>query len=95
MADADASVSEQHVGTASVIGATPTSREDGPSAASGNRCISVGHKTRVNQLHPFALASGRDVHLHESIGYNHIMWSTREGALISVENVAYSPDQRG
>jgi len=61
--------------------------------ASGNRCISVGHKTRVTNATLLALSQAGVTYIStRSIGYNHIDVEYAEGALISVENVAYSPD---
>jgi D-specific alpha-keto acid dehydrogenase len=63
------------------------------SLALGNRCISVGHKTRIT--HPTLLALGQAGVTYistRSIGCNHIdvEYAARIG--ISVENVTYSPD---
>jgi D-specific alpha-keto acid dehydrogenase len=61
--------------------------------ASGNRCISVSHKTRITNSTVLALSQLGVTYIStRSIGYNHInvKYATRAG--ISVENVAYSPD---
>jgi D-specific alpha-keto acid dehydrogenase len=61
--------------------------------ATGNRCISVGHKTRIT--HPTLRALSRVGVTYistRSIGYNHIDTAFAESVGISVENVAYSPD---
>jgi len=61
--------------------------------ASGNRCISVGHKTRITIPTLFALGqAGVEYISTRSIGYNHINVAYAESIGISVENVAYSPD---
>jgi D-specific alpha-keto acid dehydrogenase len=61
--------------------------------AVGNRCISVGHKSRIEN--PTLLALGRAGVTYvstRSIGYDHIDVKYAESVGISVENVAYSPD---
>ena len=61
--------------------------------ASGNRCISVGHKT---QLPGSILASLRDAGVlyisTRSVGCNHIDMNSAARVGISVEPIAYSPD---
>jgi D-specific alpha-keto acid dehydrogenase len=61
--------------------------------ALGNRCISVGHKTRVAKSDLVAL---REVGVRyistRSIGFNHIDVAYAERVGITVGNVAYSPD---
>jgi D-specific alpha-keto acid dehydrogenase len=61
--------------------------------ASGNRCISVGHKTQVANSALLAL-SRADVRYvsTRSIGYNHIDVEYAQSLGIRVGNVAYSPD---
>jgi len=61
--------------------------------ASGNRCISVGHKTPVTNATLLAL-SRADVRYvsTRSIGYNHIDVHYAQSVGICVGNVAYSPD---
>ncbi|MCK9920667.1 lactate dehydrogenase [Frankia sp. AgPm24] len=61
--------------------------------AVGNRCISVGHRTRI--AHPTLLAlarSGVEYISTRSIGCNHIDVEYAESVGITVGNVAYSPD---
>lgn len=61
--------------------------------ASGNRCISVGHKTHVTNAALRALSeTGVRYVSTRSIGYNHIDLAYAAGVGIAVENVAYSPD---
>jgi D-specific alpha-keto acid dehydrogenase len=61
--------------------------------ALGNRCISVGHKTRVPGSVLLALRQTGVMYLStRSVGYNHIDLQCAESIGISVENVAYSPD---
>ena len=61
--------------------------------ASGNRCISIGHKTQVANPVLLALSQvGVEYISTRSIGYNHVDVSYAESVGISVENVAYSPD---
>jgi D-specific alpha-keto acid dehydrogenase len=79
-------------------GVLPTITEAAVSEANvelvcGNRCISIGHKTRVTN--PTLLALGRagvEYVSTRSIGYNHIDVTYAESVGISVGNVAYSPD---
>jgi D-specific alpha-keto acid dehydrogenase len=80
------------------FGVIPTITEEAVSEenielAFGNRCISVGHKTRIADPTLLALSRvGVRYISTRSIGYNHIdvEYAARVG--ISVENVAYSPD---
>ncbi len=61
--------------------------------AAGNRCISVGHKTRVTNATLLALSRAGVAYIStRSIGYNHIDVDYAESVGISVGNVAYSPD---
>lgn len=61
--------------------------------ASGNRCISVGHKARITISTLLALSrAGVEYISTRSIGYNHVNVKYAESVGISVENVAYSPD---
>src|ERR1700737_1569184 len=61
--------------------------------ASGNRCISVGHKTRVTNPPLLALSrAGVQYISTRSIGYNHIDVNYAESVGVTVGNVAYSPD---
>jgi D-specific alpha-keto acid dehydrogenase len=60
---------------------------------SGNRCISVGHKTRITISTLFALSQAGVTYIStRSIGYNHINVKYAESIGLTVENVAYSPD---
>jgi D-specific alpha-keto acid dehydrogenase len=61
--------------------------------ASGNRCISVSHKTRITNSTLFALGQAGVRYIStRSIGYNHINVPYAESIGIRVGNVAYSPD---
>lgn len=61
--------------------------------ASGNRCISIGHKTQVTDATLLALSrAGVEYISTRSIGYNHIDVKYAASVGISVGNVAYSPD---
>ena len=58
-----------------------------------NRCISVGHKSRISPSLLLALSrSGVQYISTRSAGYNHIDMQAAERLGISVGNVAYSPD---
>ncbi|MEJ3659111.1 D-isomer specific 2-hydroxyacid dehydrogenase family protein [Actinomycetes bacterium KLBMP 9759] len=61
--------------------------------AFGNRCVSVGHKTRITNsaLQALALAGVRYISTR-SIGFNHLDVEFARSVGISVGNVAYSPD---
>jgi D-specific alpha-keto acid dehydrogenase len=80
------------------FGVLPTITEAAVSEANidlafGNRCISVGHKTRVTN--PTLLALGRagvEYISTRSVGYNHIDARYAESIGVAVGNVAYSPD---
>ena len=80
------------------FGVMPTITEAGVSEAntelaSGNRCISVGHRTQITNSALLALSRGGVTYIStRSIGYNHIDVEYAESVGISVENVAYSPD---
>jgi D-specific alpha-keto acid dehydrogenase len=84
--------------TAPRFGVMPTITEAAVSEAnielaSGNRCISVGHKTRITNSTLFALSKADVMYIStRSIGYNHINVSYAQSLGISVENVPYSPD---
>jgi D-specific alpha-keto acid dehydrogenase len=61
--------------------------------ASGNRCISVGHKSRVANSVLLALGRAGVKYIStRSIGCNHIDVEYAASVGITVENVAYSPD---
>ena len=61
--------------------------------ASGKRCISVGHKTKITNPTLLSLSQAGVTYIStRSIGYNHIDVKYAESIGISVENVAYSPD---
>src|SRR6266536_4351915 len=61
--------------------------------AFGNRCISVGHKTRITNPTLLALSQAGVMYIStRSIGYNHIDVEYATSVGISVENVSYSPD---
>jgi D-specific alpha-keto acid dehydrogenase len=61
--------------------------------ASGNRCISVGHKTKIANSTLLALSRAGVIYVStRSIGYNHLDVRYAESVGVSVENVAYSPD---
>ena len=67
--------------------------EDIVELALGNRCISVGHKTRVTNATLLALSRIGVTYIStRSVGYNHIDVRYAERVGIYVENVAYSPD---
>ncbi|GAA3396627.1 D-isomer specific 2-hydroxyacid dehydrogenase family protein [Cryptosporangium minutisporangium] len=61
--------------------------------ADGNRCISVGHKSRIANSDLRALSRvGVGYVSTRSIGYDHIDVGYAESVGVRVENVAYSPD---
>ncbi|WP_152365773.1 D-isomer specific 2-hydroxyacid dehydrogenase family protein [Microlunatus speluncae] len=61
--------------------------------AFGNRCISVGHKTKITNSTLLALSRiGVGYISTRSIGYNHLDPRFAESVGITVENVTYSPD---
>jgi len=80
------------------FGVLPTITEAAVSEANvelaiGNRCISVGHKTRVTNPTLLALGrSGVEYISTRSVGCNHINARYAESVGIAVGNVAYSPD---
>ncbi len=79
-------------------GVMPTITEAAVSEATielafGNRCISVGHKTRITNPTLLALSQAGVMYIStRSIGYNHIDVEYAKSVGISVENVSYSPD---
>lgn len=73
------------------ITAAPAS-EANAELALGNRCVSVGHKTRVTDSTLLALSQLGVAYIStRSIGYNHIDVKYAKRVGISVENVFYSP----
>jgi D-specific alpha-keto acid dehydrogenase len=67
--------------------------EDNAGLARGNRCISIGHKTRVTPAALLALGEAGVTYIStRSVGYDHIDLDHAEAVGISVETVAYSPD---
>ncbi|WP_414715073.1 D-isomer specific 2-hydroxyacid dehydrogenase family protein [Stackebrandtia sp.] len=80
------------------FGATPTITDAALTEANvdlalGNRCVSVGHKTRITNPTLSALGrAGVGYISTRSIGYNHIDVAYAKSLGITVENVAYSPD---
>src|ERR1051326_1395921 len=67
--------------------------EDNAGLASGNRCVSVGHKTRVTNPMLLALSkAGVEYISTRSIGCNHIDVEYAQSVGISVGTVVYSPD---
>lgn len=80
------------------FGVLPTITEEAASEvntelASGNRCVSVGHKAQITNTTLLALNQAGVMYIStRSIGYNHIDVKYAESVGISVENVAYSPD---
>jgi D-specific alpha-keto acid dehydrogenase len=80
------------------LGVTPTITAAAVSTANarlaaGNRCVSVGHKSRIDDDTLLALSRIGVAHIStRSIGYNHLDRRYAESVGISVGNVAYSPD---
>ncbi|MFI0508550.1 D-lactate dehydrogenase VanH [Streptomyces sp. WSLK1-5] len=80
------------------FGVTPTITqapvsESNAELATGNRCISVGHKTRVPRSVLSALGRAGVAYIStRSIGCNHIDVDHAASIGISVGNVTYSPD---
>ena len=61
--------------------------------ASGNRCISVGHKTQIANSALLAFSGvGVEYISTRSVGHNHIDVEYAESVGLTVGNVAYSPD---
>lgn len=83
---------------APALGITPTIIDAAPSEAnaelaSGSRCVSVGHKTRITNAALRALNQAGVAYVStRSIGYNHIDVEYARSVGIVVENVTYSPD---
>ena len=60
--------------------------------ASGNRCVSVGHKARITNAALLALSRAGVAYIStRSIGYDHVDVDYAASVGITVENVAYSP----
>ncbi|MET8687169.1 D-isomer specific 2-hydroxyacid dehydrogenase family protein [Streptomyces sp. NPDC004732] len=79
-------------GVTPVITDAPVS-EANIALAAGNRCISVGHKTRIANATLLALGQAGVTYIStRSIGYNHIDVEYAGDVGISVGNVTYSPD---
>jgi D-specific alpha-keto acid dehydrogenase len=80
------------------FGVAPTVTDAGVSAAnlelaSGNRCISIGHKHRITSSILLGLRQAGVRYIStRSVGYNHVDTEYAKRVGISVENVAYSPD---
>ncbi|WP_326953629.1 D-isomer specific 2-hydroxyacid dehydrogenase family protein [Amycolatopsis sp. NBC_01286] len=80
------------------FGVTLTVTEDAVSEAtaglaSGNRCVSVGHKARITDDTLLALSRAGVRYLStRSIGCNHLDGTYAESVGITVETVSYSPD---
>ena len=80
------------LGMAPTITAAPLS-EANVELAVGNRCVSVGHKSRIANPTLLALSRAGVAHIStRSIGFNHLDVGYAESVGISVTNVAYSPD---
>lgn len=79
-------------GIAPAITAEPPTEANAHLAA-GNRCVSIGHKTRVTSAALRALAGAGVAYVStRSIGFNHISVQYAESLGIEVGNVVYSPD---
>ena len=80
------------------LGALPTITaaavsEANAGLAPGNRCVSVGHRTRITHATLRALARAGVTYIStRSVGCDHIDVAYAAGLGITVENVAYSPD---
>lgn len=80
------------------FGVLPTITEEAVSEANvelalGQRCVSIGHKTRVGNATLLALSRvGVEYVSTRSIGYDHIDVGYAASVGISVGNVQYSPD---
>jgi D-specific alpha-keto acid dehydrogenase len=67
--------------------------EENTALASGNRCISVGHKSEVTNATLLALSRTGVTYIStRSVGCNHIDVRFAESVGIAVGTVAYSPD---
>jgi D-specific alpha-keto acid dehydrogenase len=79
-------------GVVPIITDAPVSEEN-VELASGNRCISVGHKTEVTNSTLLALSRGGVKYIStRSVGCNHIDVRFAESVGVTVGTVAYSPD---
>ncbi|MEJ2857560.1 MULTISPECIES: D-isomer specific 2-hydroxyacid dehydrogenase family protein [unclassified Saccharothrix] len=79
-------------GVRPIITDAPASEENAELAL-GNRCVSVGHKTRITNSTLLALRRvGVRYISTRSVGFNHIDVRHAASLGISVGNVAYSPD---
>ncbi|MER7223134.1 D-isomer specific 2-hydroxyacid dehydrogenase family protein [Streptomyces rubradiris] len=80
------------------FGVVPTMTQEAVSEANaglaaGNRCVSIGHKTRVTRATLTALSrAGVEYVSTRSVGCDHIDVSYAKSVGISVGTVAYSPD---
>jgi D-specific alpha-keto acid dehydrogenase len=75
-----------------IITEAPVSEEN-IELASGNRCISVGHKTEVTNSTLLALSRAGVKYIStRSVGCNHIDMRFAESVGVAVGTVAYSPD---
>lgn len=81
-----------HYDVALTVAEAPVS-ETNIELVSGNRCISVDHKTQITPSILFALSrAGVQYISTRSVGYNHIDVEYAKRVGITVGNVAYSPD---
>jgi D-specific alpha-keto acid dehydrogenase len=79
-------------GVVPVITDAPVSEEN-VELASGNRCISVGHKTEVTNSTLLALSRAGVKYIStRSVGCNHIDVRFAESVGVTIGTVAYSPD---
>lgn len=80
------------LGVAPTITEAPVSEEN-IELVSGNRCISIGHKTHVPNSTLLALSDAGVTYIStRSVGDNHLDVIYAESVGIAVETVAYSPD---
>ncbi|MFC5005066.1 D-isomer specific 2-hydroxyacid dehydrogenase family protein [Dactylosporangium cerinum] len=81
-----------HFGVVPTITAAPVSEADA-GLALGNRCVSVGHQTRVTDATLLALRRIGVAYVStRSVGYDHIDVRSAQRLGMVVGNVAYSPD---
>jgi D-specific alpha-keto acid dehydrogenase len=79
-------------GVVPIITEAPLS-EDNVGLACRNRCISIGHKTQVNNVTLLALSLAGVTYIStRSVGCDHVDVGYAKSVGISVEAVAYSPD---